>query len=66
MELIKQIIKMTGKLVAAYFDDLLIIASGVCFVTATKMYFGLAGAIAVAGVCLAFYAYVVAKSKKGG
>lgn len=57
--------KKLFEIVARYFDDLLLIASGVCFTSAANIAFGKAAALAVAGACLGVYAYTVAKAKGG-
>ena len=49
-----------------YLDDLLMVAAGVCFTASAAIAFGLAVALAVAGVCLLAYSIVVAKSRGGG
>lgn len=52
--------------VAKYFDDILALASGVCFVASAYELAGTGWAKAVAGVCLIVYAIVVARAKRGG
>lgn len=49
-----------------YIDDLLMLASGFCFVAAAAERFGRPAALATAGVCLAVYAVVIARAKRGG
>lgn len=58
-------IKKILDIAARYFDDLLLIASGICFTLAASIAFGKAAAFAVAGACLGVYAYAVAKAKGG-
>lgn len=49
-----------------YLDDLLLIAAGVCLTVAAYEQFGRPAGFASAGVCLAGYALVVARSRGGG
>nr|DAH75301.1 MAG TPA: Protein of unknown function (DUF1056) [Caudoviricetes sp.] len=49
---------------ALYFDDLLFLAGGACFVRAAQMFGGQAAAYATAGVCLTVYALVIALSSR--
>ena len=51
---------------ALYLDDMLLLAGGVCFVTAALDLGGRPAGLAVAGACLTAYAIVVAKSRGGG
>lgn len=53
-------------LLGLYLDDLLIVAAGICFVSASAIAFGLAPALAVAGLCLLGYSFVVARSRERG
>ena len=57
--------KMRQSLVL-YFDDLLLLAGGICFVLAACMAFGAAAALAVAGVWLSLFSWLIARSRKGG
>lgn len=50
---------------ALYLDDLLMLAGGVCFVSAAAE-LGRGAALAVAGVCLVAYAVVIARARRGG
>ena len=49
-----------------YLDDLLLIAAGVCFITAAGRAFGTSAGLAVAGACCLGYGVVVARSRRGG
>lgn len=49
-----------------YLDDLLLIAAGVCLTVAAYEQYGRPAGFAAAGVCLAGYAFVVARSRGGG
>ena len=53
-------------LLGLYLDDLLIVLAGICFTASAAIGFGLAVALAVAGVCLLGYGIVVARSRGGG
>ena len=53
-------------LLGLYLDDLLMVAAGVCFTASAAIAFGLAAALAVAGICLLGYGIVVARSRGGG
>ena len=53
-------------LLGLYLDDLLMVAAGVCFTASAAIAFGLAAALAVAGICLLGYGIVVAQSRGGG
>lgn len=64
--LAKGLRRTLAKVLAMYLDDLLMVASGVCFVSAAFGLFGAEVAKAVAGVCLLAYAVVVARAKRGG
>lgn len=52
-------------LLGLYLDDLLMVSSGICFTASAALAFGLAAALAVAGVCLLVYSIAVARSKGG-
>jgi len=58
--------KAAGRLLGLYLDDLLLLAGGGCFVGAAWEIGGRPAALAAAGVCLAVYAVVVARSRGGG
>ena len=49
-----------------YLDDLLLIAAGMCLTVAAYEQYGRPAGFAAAGVCLAGYAFVVARSRGGG
>ena len=49
-----------------YLDDLLLIGAGICLVTAARDAFGRPAGFAAAGVCLAAYAFLIARSRGGG
>ena len=49
-----------------YIEDMLLLCGGACFVAAAGLQFGLAAALAVAGLCLSVYAVVIARAKRGG
>ena len=51
---------------ATYIDDLLMLGAGVCFVAAAAEQFGRPAALAAAGCCMAIYAVVIARAKRGG
>lgn len=55
-----------AELAAIYFDDLLMLGAGVCFVTAAAQFGGRPWAVLTAGVCLLGYAIVVARAGKRG
>ncbi|MPM32525.1 hypothetical protein SDC9_79088 [bioreactor metagenome] len=54
-----------AEVAARYFDDLLVLSSGACFTSAAAVAFGLAAALATAGVCLGVYAYIVGRARGG-
>ncbi len=62
----KGLLQTLARVLAMYLDDLLMVASGVCFVSAASGLFGAEVAKVVAGVCLLVYAVVVARAKRGG
>lgn len=49
-----------------YLDDLLLIAAGACLTAAAYEQYGRPAGFAAAGVCLAAYAYIIARSRGGG
>lgn len=49
-----------------YLDDLLLIAAGVCLTAAAYEQYGRPAGFAAAGVCLAVYAFIIARSRGGG
>ena len=63
---LKKRLKQLGGVLALYLDDLLLLAGGGCFVRAAWEAWGQPAALAVAGVCLAAYAVVIARSRGGG
>ena len=52
--------------VALYLDDLLLLAAGGCFVRGAWELGGRTAALFTAGVCLAAYAVVIARARRGG
>lgn len=54
------------RMLVLYLEDLLLLASGVCFVAAAAEQMGRPAALATAGAWLAIYAVVIAKAKRGG
>ena len=56
----------TAEVLGTYLDDLLLLAAGMCFVLAALELLGRPWALVTAGVCLAVYAVVVARSRRGG
>lgn len=63
--LIKFITLMMGYF-SLYLDDFLLIAAGICLVIAAYEKFGRPEGTAVAGLCLASYAIIIARSRGGG
>lgn len=59
------LLKQTAHLLAAWADDLLLIAGGACFIAAAAQQYGRPAALAVAGAWLTVLAVVVARSKGG-
>lgn len=53
-------------LLGLYLDDLLMVLAGICFTASASLAFGLAAALAVAGVFLLVYSIVVARSRREG
>lgn len=49
---------------ALYLDDALLLAGCACFVHAAYLRFGDAAALAVAGVCLTVWAWLIARSRR--
>lgn len=49
-----------------YLDDLCLLGAGVCLTAAAARVGGITGALVSAGVCLAVYAVVIARSRRGG
>ena len=49
-----------------YLDDLLLIAAGVWLTAAAYEQYGKPAGFAAAGVCLAAYAFIIARSRGGG
>lgn len=66
LDLLVKIIKAMALYFALYLDDLLLIGAGVCLVIAAYEQYGRPAGFAVAGVCLAVYAVVIARSRGGG
>lgn len=62
----KKRLKQLGKALGLYLDDLLLIAAGVCLTAAAYEQYGKPAGFAVAGVCLAAYAFIIARSRGGG
>lgn len=62
----KERLKKLGGTLALYLDDLLLLAAGGCFVAAAWEAWGRPAALAAAGVCLAAYALIIARSRGGG
>lgn len=54
------------KLLVLYIEDLLLLASGICFTLAAAEQAGRPAALATAGVWFAVYAVVIARAKRGG
>ena len=52
-------------LLGLYLDDLLMVAAGICFTVAAAVTFGRGAALAVAGLCLLGYSFVVARARNG-
>lgn len=52
--------------VGQYFDDLLLVCGGVCLTAGVYGYFGRPASLMAAGICLIAYAFIVARSQKGG
>lgn len=55
----------TVRIAGIYFDDLLFLASGACFIIAAERQWGRTAALAVAGAFLLAFAAVVAGSRRG-
>lgn len=66
LDLLVKIIKAMALYFALYLDDLLLIGAGVCLVIAAYEQYGRPAGFAVAGVCLAAYAFIIARSRGGG
>lgn len=54
------------QLLALYLDDLCLLGAGGCFTAAAAREAGPTGALIGAGACLAVYAVVIARSRRGG
>lgn len=54
------------KVISTYLDDLLALASGICFVASAYELAGAGWAKATAGVCLLFFSIMVARAKEDG
>lgn len=59
-------IRAVGCWFGTYLDDLLLLAAGICFVSAADGLLGPEWAKVVAGVALLSYAAIVARAKRGG
>ena len=66
LDLLVKIIKTMALYFALYLDDLLLIGAGVCLVIAAYEQYGRPAGVAVAGVCLAAYAFIIARSRGRG
>ncbi len=66
LDLLVKIIKTMALYFALYLDDLLLIGAGLCLVIAAYEQYGRPAGFAVAGICLAVYAVVIARSRGGG
>jgi|GEM_PF-7130909 len=53
------------ELLGLYFEDLLFVSAGICFIASAAIRYGYAAALAVAGICFAAYAVTVARAKRG-
>lgn len=60
------VIRTVGRWLGAYLDDLLLLASGGCFVSAANGLLGGEWAKVMAGVVLLLYAVIVARARRGG
>lgn len=63
--LLLKAVKAAARWFSLYLDDLLLIGAGICLVTAAREAFGRAAGFAAAGVCLAVYAFIIARSRGG-
>lgn len=61
-----QVIRATVGYLGLYLDDLLLIAAGACLTAAAYEQYGRPAGFAAAGVCLAAYAFIIARSRGGG
>ena len=61
-----QVIRAAVGHLGLYLDDLLLIAAGVCLTAAAYEQYGKPAGFAAAGVCLAAYAFIIARSRGGG
>ncbi|OUN10224.1 hypothetical protein [Flavonifractor sp. An91] len=61
-----QVIRAAVGYLGLYLDDLLLIAAGVCLTAAAYEQYGKPAGFAAAGVCLAAYAFIIARSRGGG
>ena len=55
-----------GRGLGLYLDDLCLLGAGVCLTAAAAREAGATGALISAGACLAVYALVIARSRRGG
>lgn len=63
---VKAFLRWLLPLLGLYLDDLLMVAAGICFTASAAVTFGCGAALAVAGLCLLGYSFVVAKARDGG
>ena len=61
-----RVIRAAAGYLSLYLDDLLLIAAGVCLTEAAYEQFGRPAGFAAAGICLAAYAFIIARSRGGG
>ena len=62
---LRECLRQLGRGLGLYLDDLCLLGAGACF-TAAAREAGTTGALISAGACLAVYALIIARSRRGG
>lgn len=61
-----RVLRAVAGYLGLYLDDLLLISAGVCLTAAAYEQFGRPAGLTAAGICLAGYAFIIARSRGGG
>ena len=63
---LRECLRQLGRGLGLYLDDLCLLGAGACFTAAAAREAGTTGALISAGACLAVYALIIARSRRGG